>query len=130
MLVSQATAKAVRRLLETMPCRLVVVYSHTGDTARIFAKQRFDVPVVALSADDRRLRQMALHYGVVPLRLDAPANLQDLAREVDGLVQDRELATQGDRIVIVAGRSMGAPGTMNGIIIHTVGHDPIDPCAS
>ncbi|MEM1013787.1 MAG: pyruvate kinase [Planctomycetota bacterium] len=130
MVVSQATAKAVRRLLETMPCKLVVVYSHTGDTARIFAKQRFDVPVVALSADDRRLRQMALHYGVVPLHLESPGNLQELARDVDSLVQDRELADPGDRIVLVAGRSMGAPGTMNGIVIHTIGHDPIDPLAN
>jgi len=130
MVVSTATAKAVRQLLDAMPCKLVVVYSHSGDTARIFAKQRFDVPIVALSGEERRLRQMALHYGVVPVAMDPPANLQALADEIDGVVQDRELARRGDRIVIVAGRSLGASETMNGIIIHTVGHKNPDPCAA
>jgi pyruvate kinase len=130
MVISQATAKAVRRLLETLPCKLVVVYSQSGDTARIFAKQRFDVPVIALSGEERRLRQMSLLYGVVPIHLDPPANLQSLADDVDTIVQDRELAEVGDRIVIVAGRSMGASETMNGIVIHTVGHANPNPCVN
>ncbi len=128
LVVSSAAAKAVRRLCEAIECRLVVVYSHSGDTARLFAKQRFPLPVIALSADATRLRQMALHYGVTPMPMGRPANLQALVRDVDALVQDKNLAGKGDRIVVVAGRSIGAAGTMNGIIIHTVGHGEEDPC--
>jgi pyruvate kinase len=129
MKVSQAAAGAVRKILDTLPCKAVVVYSHSGDTARIFAKQRFPVPVIALTGDPRRLRQMALHYGVLPVPMGPPAHMQALVRDVDGMLQDRELASPGDRIVVVSGRSLGAAGTMNGIILHTVGHEQeLDPC--
>ncbi len=126
--VTLAAAKAVRQMLASLPCKAVVVYSITGDTARIFAGQRFDVPTLALTDDVRQLRQMALHYGVIPMYMDQPANLQALSDAADQLVVDRGLASEGDRVIIVAGRHLGAPGTMNGIIIHTVGRQVPDPC--
>ncbi len=128
LVVSAAAAKAVKRLVGAIQCRLVVVYSHSGDTARIFAKQRFGVPLVALSSNAGRLRQMALHYGVIPVEMGRPESLQALVRDVDALMQDMDLARRGERIVVVAGRSIGASGTMNGIVIHTVGHDQETTC--
>jgi pyruvate kinase len=50
-----------------------------------------------------------------------PGDVTELVAQVDRFVQERELATVGDRIVMVAGRALGAPGSMNGILIHTVG---------
>jgi pyruvate kinase len=119
--VSAAAAMAVRRLVEELQCRLVVVYSQTGETARLFARQRFGVPVVALSDDPHVLRRINLHYGVMPLPMPMPQDMAELVNQVDSFVQERELATVGDRIVMVAGRALGAPGSMNGILIHSVG---------
>ena len=119
--VSAAAAMAVRRLVEELRCRLVVVYSQTGETARLFARERFGVPVVALSDDACTLRRINLHYGVMPLSMPMPGDVTELVAQVDRFVQERELATVGDRIVMVAGRALGAPGSMNGILIHTVG---------
>ncbi len=126
--MSAAAARAVRRLVEELRCRLVVVYSKTGDTARLFAKQRFPVPIVALTDDQHTLRQMALHYGVLPLSMAIPENLPELVERADAFVQDRELARPGHRIILVAGRALGAPGSMNGILIHTVGTPGENPC--
>ena len=39
----------------------------------------------------------------------------------DRLVHDEQLADPRDRMVIVAGMSLAAPNTMNGIILHTIG---------
>ena len=36
-----------------------------------------------------------------------------------------EPRTEQDRIVIIAGSALGTPGTMDGIIIHTVGRLPV-----
>ncbi|MGC4001091.1 MAG: hypothetical protein QM767_27985 [Anaeromyxobacter sp.] len=40
---------------------------------------------------------------------------------MDQFVQTRKMAGAGERIVIVSGLSMSTPGTMNNIVIHTVG---------
>jgi pyruvate kinase len=119
--LSAAVANGVREIVRDLKVKLVVIYSQTGATARIFSKNRFTVPIIALSSDHRALRRMALHYGVLPLEMSPPDEMSALVEAVDQLVQERELATGGDRLVIVAGASMGTPGTMNGIILHTVG---------
>ena len=116
-----AAARAVRGLVEEVGCALVVVYSQIGEMARVFSKQRFPVPVLALSDRDVRLRQMRLYYGVVPMAMALPADFRHLVRRVDELVLERALARVGDRIILVAGRALGSPGTLNGIVVHTVG---------
>jgi pyruvate kinase len=119
--LSAAVARGVREMVDELKPRLVVVYSQTGATARIFSKYRFKLPIIALSADHRALRRMALHYGVVPQEMPTPIDMRDLVAKMDALVRDRKFADVGDRVVLVAGASLGTPGTMNSVIIHTVG---------
>ncbi len=119
--LSGAIARGVRQIADDLRCKLVVVYSQTGETARIFSKQRFPVPVVTLSTNDSVLRKLKLHYGLQPVNMAPPRDFLDLVQRVDQrLIKDGLVAT-GERIIVVAGSSMGMPGTMNGIVIHTVG---------
>jgi pyruvate kinase len=119
--LSTAVARGVWQIAADLKVKLVVVWSQTGATARIFSKHRFTVPIVALSSDHRALRRMAMHYGVVPAEMMPPDSLATLIQQVDQLVTSRKYANAGDRIVIAAGASLGTPSTMNGIVIHTLG---------
>ena len=132
MQMSAAVARGVWQIVQDLRVKLVVVWSQTGATARIFSKHRFNVPIVALSSDHRALRRMALHYGVVPQEMVPPDSLATLIQQVDRLVLERKYAGAGDRIVIAAGASLGTPSTMNGIVIHTLGEtwQPASPDAS
>jgi pyruvate kinase len=118
---SAAVANGVRRITEDLKVKLVVVYSQTGATARIFSKSRLSAPIVALSSDHRALRRMALHWGVIPQEMPPPRDMTELVASVDRLIRARKFAETGERIVVVAGSSLGTPGTMNGIVMHTVG---------
>jgi pyruvate kinase len=124
MQLSSAIGSAVARLVAEMKVELVVVYSQSGATARVFSKHRLPVPIIALSSDHKSLRQMALHFGVVPMELPPPASMDDLIDAVDQLLHLRGLAVPGQRIVVAAGASLGTPGTRNAIIIHTIGSGP------
>jgi pyruvate kinase len=121
MQLSAAVANGVWHIVQDLKAALVVIWSQTGATARIFSKIRFPEPIIALSSDHRALRQMALHYGVIPQEMAPPGDMATLVQQVDELVQSRNFAPAGSRIVIVAGSSLGTPGTMNGIVIHTLG---------
>jgi pyruvate kinase len=121
MLLSVAVAHGVWQIVRDLKCKLVVIWSQTGSTARIFSKHRFHIPIVALSSDERALRRMALHYGVVAQAMTPPTDMASLVDQVDRFVQEKKMAESGDRIVVVAGSSLGTPSTMNGIVIHTVG---------
>lgn len=119
--MSAAVANGVRQMASDLKMKLVVVYSQTGSTARVFSKTRFPVPIIALSSDERALRRMALHYGVLPQEMPPPNSMSELIAAVDELVRSRKLAQTGDRMVIVAGSSLGTPGALNSVVLHTVG---------
>jgi pyruvate kinase len=119
--LSVAVAHGVWQIVRDLKCKLVVIWSQTGSTARIFSKHRFPIPIVALSSDERALRRMALHYGVVAQAMTPPTDMASLVDQVDRFVQEKKMADSGDRIVVVAGSSLGTPSTMNGMVIHTVG---------
>jgi pyruvate kinase len=119
--LSAAISNGVWQMVRDLDATLVVVWSQTGATARIFSKHRFPVPIVALSTDERVLRRMSLHFGVTPRQMTMPKTMPDLVEAVDELVLARKLAAPAERIVIVAGAAMGTPGALNGVVIHTVG---------
>jgi len=119
--MSMAVANGVRQMAADLKMKLVVVYSQTGSTARIFSKTRFPIPIIALSSDPRALRRMSLHYGVQPQELAPPKDITELIEAVDQMLQKQKYAQPGDRIVIVAGSSLGTPGTLNSVVLHTVG---------
>ena len=116
-----ALARGAWRIAQDIGAKLVVIWSQTGETARVFSKHHFPVPIVALSSDPRALRKMAMHYGVMAFRVGAPDDMTGTIAATDALVAERKLAAPGERIVVVAGWSPGMPNMMNGIIIHTLG---------
>ena len=121
MALSSAVAKGVWQMADQLKAKLVVIWSQTGATARIFSKSRFTIPIIALSSDHRALRRMALHYGVIPHEMAPADDVQALLRESDALVRAQGYAEVGDRVIVVAGSSMGTPGLLNGVLIHTLG---------
>jgi pyruvate kinase len=119
--LSVAVARGVWQIVKDLKCKLVVIWSQTGSTARIFSKHRFPIPIIALSSDERALRRMSLHYGVYAQAMQPPTDMASLVDQVDRYVQEKKIAEAGDRIVVVAGSSLGTPSTMNGVVIHTLG---------
>ncbi len=121
MQLSNAIARGVKQMVEDLKLKLVILWSQTGGPARIFSKNRFPVPIIALSTDHRALRRMTLHYGVIPFEAAPPATLDEMVDQVDAMAREKKLCTNGDRMVIVTGSSLGTPGMMNGVVVHTAG---------
>ncbi len=116
-----AIAYGAKLIARDMDARIVVVWSQAGGSARFLSKNRFTIPVVALSTNAAAVRRMALYYGVVPLQTDIPAHFDDLPMMVDDLVVRRGWACCGDRVLIAAGAPLGTAGTTNGLMVHTIG---------
>jgi pyruvate kinase len=119
--LSQAVARGVWQIVQDLRVKAVVIWSQNGASARVFSKQRLPVPIVALSSDDRALRQMAINYGVIPQKMSVPRSMDALIENIDRILRDTGRAEAGDRIVIVAGSSLDTSGTVNSVILHAVG---------
>lgn len=121
--LSSAVSRGVWQIVQDLKVKLVVIWSQTGTTARIFAKNRYPVPILALSSDHRALRRMALMYGVLPMEMEPPVSMTHLVQTVDDIARRAKLAALGDRVVVVAGAALGTPATLNGIVVHTLGEE-------
>jgi pyruvate kinase len=118
--LTAAIAHSVAQLAEDIDVKLVAVWSQSGSTARLLSKARIDVPILALSSDEKSCRQMCLHYGVIPCCRPIPENSERFTSLVDKLITENKWANAGDRIVLVTGRQLGAVGTTNSVYIHDV----------
>ena len=94
----------------------------SGETARLMAEFRPNVPIVAFSPDQAIRRRLALYWGVVPKVMD-PVKNADLMTEMvsDRLLEDG-VAAPGDKVVLVHGSPLGVPGQTNSIRLHEIAH--------
>ena len=113
-------AQSVGQIVDDIGAKLVAVWSQGGSSARLLSKARIDAPILALSSDERTSRQMCLDYGVIPLCRPIPENIEEFTRVVEELIISSSWAQVGEKIVLVAGRPLGAAGTTNAIIVHNI----------
>lgn len=120
LLLTAAMAHSVAQITEDIDAKLVAVWSESGSTARLLSKARIDVPILALSSNERICRQMSLHYGVIPRCRPIPSDIEQFTQLVDKLVLERGWLKADDMVVLVAGQPLGAAGTTNAIMVHSV----------
>ncbi len=124
---SQFRTAALAHGVWTIACdfdaKVVVVWSQAGGGARYLSQNNFDIPIIAISSDERSVRQMQLYRGVIPIRMDVPRSLAEFTRQVDDLLLQHGWCRKGDTTVLVAGSPIGKAGVTNSLAIHTVG-DP------
>jgi len=119
-LLTASMARSVAQIVEDISAKLVVVWSQSGASARLLSKARIDVPVLALSSDQRACQQMCLHYGVIPRCKPIPDDIRQFTHMVEQFITSRNWAQVGDKIVLVAGQPLGATGTTNAIMVHAI----------
>ncbi len=111
--VGDAIVAAARGMAEKIDVKAICCFTESGTTALKTARERPPVPIIALSPSRAILRRLALVWGVqcVPT---GPVDrfktaVENAARDVRAL----GLATEADRILVVAGVPFNVPGTTN-----------------
>ena len=118
--VTESISRSVGYVVDDISPKLVVVWSESGEAARLLSKARIDVPILALSSRQKVCRQMCLDYGVMPCCLSIPQTVDEFVRVADKLLVSRGLAKADDRVVLVAGQPLGEPGGTNTLVVHVV----------
>jgi pyruvate kinase len=100
--------------------RAVVVYTQTGETARVLSKLRPPCPILALAPSERARRRMALCWGVLPLAMRFSRNTDRMLRDGERALLAAGLLRTGARVVVVSGTSPQA-GATNLMKLHRLG---------
>ena len=91
----------------------IVTCTDSGSTARLVAKYRPRHPIVATTPNLRTYRQLALVWGVIPVRADVMRSYEEIIGKSIESARDTKLASTGDCIVMTAGIPIGVAGSTN-----------------
>ena len=63
---------------------------------------------------------MSMHYGVLPVQMEQPADFGEMLSAVDRCVLGNGWAKPGDLIVVVVGTRLDAPGATSRLLMRRV----------
>ncbi len=111
--IGQAMSNAACDIAEALQAKAILVPTFSGRTASAVARLRPRRAIVALTHVDWAMRQLALEWGVTPLRIPETGNVEDLWRRAIDTAREAGIVAAGDRVVITAGTAVNIPGSTN-----------------
>jgi len=111
--VTEAISQSVAISALDLNAKAIISSTVTGHTARVVSKYRPKSPIIAVTTQERTMRQLALVWGITPV-FGLPASSTDelLETAVKGGL-DSGLVKGGDLVVITAGIPLGHSGSTN-----------------
>jgi pyruvate kinase len=115
-----ALATAVRQVMHMQPIAAIALFTASGTTARLLAKNRPACPILALSSQPGVTRRACLYYGVVPRMVELPESVETFLKQCESMAKALHFATSGDRIIVLAGHPIGAAGGTKILIVEEI----------
>ncbi len=119
--LAQAVSHAARALAEDTNVQDIVVFTRSGNTARLISKDRPRVPILAYTPSEHVYHQLALWWGVWPYRISMGGSTEDLIALVEQRLQDDKLVQHGGYVVIMGGLPVASQAGTNFVKLHRVG---------
>lgn len=118
--VTEAISRATVEIAEQVGARAIVTSTMSGYTARMIARHRPPVPILAVTPVLATLRRLALVWGVEPVLMPSVRNTDEMLGAASQAALQSGLAQPGDLIVITAGVPFGRPGHTNLLKVHRI----------
>jgi pyruvate kinase len=116
----ETIAAAVVTAVRMLATPLVIVITKSGFSAKIVASQRPGVPILALTDIPKTYHQLAMVWGVIPALVNHCETYSEMFAQGREVVLRRNLAQEGDKVIVTAGVPFDVPGTTNLLKVETV----------
>ena len=118
--VNDATARAACQMAHQVQARAIIAFTTSGTTALRVSKYRPHHPILAVTPSETIVRRLSLAWGVLPVRMPEPANLEEVFELASKVALETSVARRGDLVVITAGLPLTVPGSTNLVKVHSV----------
>ena len=108
-----AILAAVHDVTHTIKAAAIVCWTKSGSTGLRAARERPEVPILALTPIKAMARRLQLAWGLHCVETEDAQNLDDVSERACQIAYAQGFARMGDRVVITAGLPLGTPGATN-----------------
>ena len=119
--VPDAVSGAAVLIAKQIKAPAIISLSRSGLTAKMISKHRPECPILGLTPSQQTWRELALWWGVHPVRLSEMSDINVAAREAVTTCVREKLLPEGELVVITAGVPVGRPGSTNVVEVLTTG---------
>ncbi|WP_062206271.1 pyruvate kinase [Aureimonas sp. AU12] len=120
---ADAVSLAARQIAETLNVAAIVTYTATGTTGLRTARERPQIPILALSPIEATARRLSLVWGLHCVVTEDATDMEEMVDKACRLAVEQGYARAGERIIITAGVPLRTPGATNMIRIAYIGSD-------
>ncbi|KQQ79495.1 pyruvate kinase [Aureimonas sp. Leaf324] len=120
---ADAVSLAARQIAETLQVATIVTYTSTGTTGLRTARERPQIPILALSPIEATARRLSLVWGLHCVVTDDASDMEDMVNRACRLAVQQGYARVGERVIVTAGVPLRTPGATNMIRIAYIGSD-------
>src|SRR6185312_11115357 len=110
---ADAIMAAVHQITHTIKACAIVCWTKSGSTGLRAARERPDVPILALTPIKAMARRLTLAWGLHCVETEDAHDLDDVAERACQIAFSQGFAKPGERVVITAGLPLGTPGATN-----------------
>lgn len=110
---SDAISTAAGQIAHTIGAAAILSYTTSGATALRMARERPDVPILALTSNLRTARRMAIAWGLHCVHTHDVRNFNEMVHHATSAARREGFAEKGQRVVVTAGVPFGTPGATN-----------------
>jgi pyruvate kinase len=119
--VTEAISQATVEVAADLEVKAILSATMTGTTARMVARHRPAVPIVAVTPNERTLARLTMVWGVQPLVVSHFKTTDEMVFMIVRVAYQAGVVKKGDRVVLTAGIPFGGEGLTNMIKVHVVG---------
>jgi pyruvate kinase len=118
--VATSIASAATQTAYTAKAKAIFVFTSSGATARLISRFRPEMPIIALTPNEKSYQQLALEWGVFPLKAEPSLTLQEAIAFTSKFALQHKLVKKGDLVVITTGTPFWNAGTTNTLIVESL----------
>ena len=110
---SDAITVAATYVAHDIKAAAIVNYTTSGSTTLRTVRQRPNVPILCLTQAMKTARRLMLSFGVRTFHITDVNSFAETVERATALVQEKDYAQKGDKIVLTAGVPFGVSGSTN-----------------
>lgn len=118
--VTEAISQSVAISALDLNAKAIISSTVTGHTARVVSKYRPKSPIIAVTTQERTMRQLSLSWGVTPVYGQEATSTDELLETALQGGKNSGLVKGGDLVVITAGIPLGRSGSTNLVKVSTI----------
>lgn len=119
--VPSALTLAAVKTAYSSNAQAIFAFTSGGSTARLISRLRPEMPIIAMTDNEKTYHQMAFNWGVIPFLSDRSATVQEAFQKITDFTLEKRYVSYGDLVVVTAGSPFGISGTTNMMIVESIG---------